>query len=87
MYHCQLTRVIELPAGNPLAAGQDRRFGQFPQLPTVDEPTKSGSCDRQNWPRPAPVTNCRKGSCPQTDDVRCSWKLLAVNANQRLPVV
>ena len=37
MHHCQLTRVIELQAGNPLAAGQDRRFGRFPQWPTVKE--------------------------------------------------
>jgi hypothetical protein len=37
MHYSQLTRVIELQAGNPLAAGQDRRFGQSPQLPTVDE--------------------------------------------------
>jgi hypothetical protein len=41
----------------------------------------------KNWPWPAPVTNCREGSCPQTDDVRRSWKLLAVNANRRLPLI
>jgi hypothetical protein len=36
---------------------------------------------------PLPQPNCLEGSCPQTDDVRRSWKLLAVNASQRLPVV